>query len=128
MTKALPIELRIVENKFRKNITSTARLINTLPIDTEHKVLFMEMIGTRGIKEVKRSETNLIAIYDNTCEVMKLLLQEKLCGISTMATIALRADKKRRVYIYQEIRNNGIKATRDEINKLLAASLPLDEI
>jgi len=124
MSKALPIELRTIAVEQRKAITENARWINSLPMNTEYKVLFLSMRGERGWQNIQDFKSELIQISEQNCEVIKLFLKGKLCGLKTIYKIAMSADAKHRSHIYQQIKNHGIKATTDEINKLLTVNLP----
>ena len=124
MTRTLPLELRTVASEQRKAITETARWINSLPIGLEYKTLFLGMNGLRGWQSIRNYSTELIEISEQDCDVIKLFLKGKLCGLKTVHRIAMQADAKHRAHIYQLIKDGGIKGTLDEVNKLLTVNLP----
>ncbi len=124
MSKALPIELRTIASVQRKAITETARWINLLPISLEYKSIFLSMNNHRGWQSIQSYSTELIEISEQNCDVVKLFLEGKLCGLKTVHKIAMRADAKHRAHIYQLIKDGGIKGTSKEVDKLLTIKLP----
>ncbi len=124
MTMKISPDLRAVASSQRMGITEKSKWLNNLPIDDEYKVLFMEMNSHRGWQNIQKFETELVEIYENRCDVLKMFLEGKLCGLSTVYQIAMKADRKHRAYIYQLIKNGGIKGTHSEVEKFLQIKMP----
>ncbi len=119
MSKKLPLELKYSAKHHRTKITESAQFLNCLPIKDDYKSLFLDVYVLRGLRSIFTFREELIEIAQNGCDVTKLFLEEKLCGISVIHKIVMNADKKNRAEIYQEIKNNGIKNSWEDIEKYL---------
>ena len=101
--------LRLEVERETSKIQLMAYKINELDIDEEHKSLFFNLIMHRGIVGYELFLDTMQYVYDNRCEVTRLLLEGKECGIETIGLFASCPDKKRRVDVYRDMSVNGVK-------------------
>jgi hypothetical protein len=117
--KKLDIELKFSAKKHRRVFTQVINYINSLPVDGSYKALFLDAYRSRGWKNIIPYRSELTDIGQNGCDVTKMFLESKLCGLTTLHDIVMYADKKRRAEVYQIIKNKGVKASREEVQKYL---------
>jgi len=116
MNKELEIELI----KHQEDLLNMAKFIDALQIETEYKVMFLALISTRGIKNAYKYAHVITHISNNGCEVIKLLLTHKTCGIELMHLISTVDNLNTRVEIYKNIMEHGTKKT--DIDKLMCTT------
>ena len=117
--KRLPIELIVSSKEQRHDVTLTARFLNSLPIADSYKGLFHNVCRVRGWVNLHAYKDELIDIATNGCDVTKMFLENKMCGLSTLHLIVMNADLKKRTEVYQLIKSGGVKANREELEKIL---------
>jgi len=119
MSKKIPLGLKYAAKHHRNKITEAAHFLNCLPIQDDYKALFLDVYATRGLQNLFSFRNELVDIAQNGCDVTKMFLEEKLCGISVIHKIVVNASKKDRAEVYREIKNNGVKNSWEEIEKFL---------
>ncbi len=117
--KKLPPELKQIGKMQRAAVTDVAHWINHLPIREEYKALFLRLNGYRGWQNLPKYRAELIDIASNGCDITKMLLEGKMCGLSTVHLIVTNADERKRTEVYQLIKEGGVKNTKDEIEKII---------
>ena len=121
--KALSPMCKTTGKQIRKEFTEKMHYINSLPIKDEYKALFLEVTKRRGLQDLSKLKDSMIAISDGSCEVTRLFLVQKLIGIELLHFIVENADKKKRVDVYEAIKKGGVKASREEVEKLIGVPL-----
>lgn len=117
--KKMSIELITSAKQHRHTITLTAKFLNALPIEGAYKGLFLDAYRSRGWQNLTAYRDELVDIAQNGCDITKLFLESKLCGLTYLHRIVMGADEKQRAVIYQLIKAHGVKNTRDDVELIL---------
>ena len=103
---------------YHKNIIDKiAKKLKSMHISEKYRVLFLAVACRRGLRDISEYEDEIVSIATLDCDIIALLLKDKVCGIDTLYKISLEPDVQKREEVYKAIKNSGVKNV--DILKLL---------
>lgn len=103
------LELEAVRDA-RDRIIEIGLYVDSLDIPLKWKNIFFKMADTRGLRELKKFEEEMIQIALNSTDALELFADGKIIGIEKLYEIAVNMDYIQQVDYYKLVKAHGVKS------------------
>ena len=107
------------KRRHKERLERAFSVIDRLNVDDEHKGMFAILLIDRGIVNIEQYESMLEQIGNNSCDIIKALIYNKMYGIETIHKFSMCSDKHRREEAFALIKKNGVTGNEENIDMIL---------
>lgn len=104
------IELFHEVSRETKKIVKEGNWLRSLDMPTEWKVIFFRMGMSRGFRNIRAYEAELLEISEKSTDVLLLFIEEKLIGVDTLYVVATQMDDKCQAEYFMVVKKHGVKS------------------